>query len=117
MNISATRGDSARFLLTLTEDGDPLDLTDAEVWMTAKRHLRDTDADAVFQKSVGDGITITDDAGGLAQVDLEPGDTSALPTRVMRLHYDVQVKTQEDRVLTPISGTLTVSPDVTLAIA
>ena len=117
MNISATRGDSERFLLTLTEDEEPLDLTGAEVWMTAKRHLRDTDAEAVFQKSVGDGITITDDEGGLAQVDLVPGDTSGLPTRVMRLHYDVQVKTQGGRVLTPISGTLTVSPDVTLAIA
>jgi hypothetical protein len=114
MNIRATRGDSERYLLTITEDGEALDLTDAELWMTAKRRHRDPDADAVFQKTTGAGITVTDAVGGLARVDLVPGDTADLPARRVQLLFDVQVKLPGDRVLTPISGTLIVDPDVTV---
>ncbi len=117
MNIRATRGDSERYLLTITEDAAAVDLTDASIWMTAKRRARDADAAAVFQKTVGDGITITNAAGGLARVDLVPGDTEDLPARSIQLVYDVQVKLDDGRVLTPISGVLTVEPDVTVATA
>lgn len=117
MSIGATRGDSERYLLTLTEDGAPLNLTGAEIWMTAKRDVGALDADAVFQKSVGAGITITNAVGGLATVDLVPADTSDLPAATTWLVYDVQVKLADGRILTPLTGALAVEPDVTLASA
>ena len=116
-DIAAIRGDGETYLLTVTEDDAPLDLTDAEMWMTAKRHIRDADADAIFQKTVGDGITIdADPTTGLATVELVPGDTSALAARTVRLIYDVQVKLSSGRIITPLKGTLTVEPDVTVSI-
>jgi hypothetical protein len=116
-DIEAIRGDGETYDLAITENDVALDLTGAEMWMTAKRHLRDTDAEAVFQKTVGDGITITDDTGGLATVELVPGDTSGLAARTVRLVYDVQVKLQSGRIVTPLKGRLTVEPDVTVSIA
>jgi hypothetical protein len=116
-DIEAIRGDGETYLLTLTEEDEPLDLTDAEMWMTAKRHIGDADADAIFQKTVGDGITITDDAGGLATVVLAPGDTSDLAARTIRLVYDIQVKLTSGRIVTPLKGRLTVNPDVTVSVA
>lgn len=116
MNIRATRGDSETYLLTITEDAAPLDLTSAEIWMTVKKRFGDTDDLAVFQKTTADGITITDGVGGLATVQLSPADTAGLPARRVQLLYDVQVKVLDGRVLTPIAGTLTVEPDVTLSI-
>lgn len=116
IDIEAIRGDGETYLLTVTEDDAPLDLTDAEIWMTAKRHIRDADADAIFQKTVGDGITITDDTGGLATVELVPADTSSLAARTIRLVYDVQVKLSSGRIVTPLKGKLTVEPDVTVSI-
>jgi hypothetical protein len=116
-DIEARRGDGEIYQLTLTDDDEPLDLTDAEIWMTAKRHIRDTDADAIFQKTVGDGITVTDDTGGLATVQLEPADTSGLAARTVRLVYDVQVKLASGRIVTPLKGRLTVEPDVTVSTA
>jgi hypothetical protein len=116
-DIEAVRGDGEIYLLTMTEDDAPLDLTDAEMWMTAKRHIRDADADAIFQKTVGDGITITDAEGGLATVELIPGDTSDLAARTVRLVYDVQVKLVSGRIVTPLKGRLTVEPDVTVSTA
>jgi hypothetical protein len=116
-DIEAIRGDGETYLLTMTEDDEPLNLTDADMWMTAKRHIRDADADAIFQKTVGDGITITNAEGGLATVELVPADTSELASRTVRLVYDVQVKLASGRIVTPLKGRLTVEPDVTVSIA
>jgi len=113
LDIRATRGDSERYAVALTEADEALDLTDAMLWMTAKRHQRDADADAIFQKTTDDGITVTDASGGLAQVDLEPEDTASLPAHRTRLYFDIQVRLSSGRIVTPLSGRLTVYPDVT----
>lgn len=114
-DLRMTRGDSKAFAFAITDaSGDPLDLTGASVWMTAKEAYADTDDGATFQKTNADGITVLDAANGLIRVDLVPGDTDGLDDKRVRLLYDIQVLDADDKVTTPISGRIVVSPDVTL---
>jgi len=112
INLDMTRGDSKSFLFALG-----VDLTGAvEVWMTAKEALADSDP-GVFQKSVGAGITVIDDAAGTIQVDLDPADTEDLDAVTNRLFYDVQVEDVNNKVSTRQSGRLIVRPDVTTTVS
>ncbi len=117
MNLTMIRGNSKLFAFPLTDsDGDPIDLTDCTVTMTAKESYTDSDGAAIFQKTDGDGITVVSAVNGVITVDLEPGDTSSLTGRNVRLVYDIQVQTDAGRVSTPVRGRLTVQPDVTTTI-
>lgn len=118
MDLKMTRGDSKRIALALPDaSGNPLDLTDASVWMTAKEAFTDTDDAATFQKTIGAGITVLDEDNGVILVELDPEDTSTLDAVRTRLVYDIQVKDADDAISTPISGKLTVYPDVTITIS
>jgi len=111
MNLDMTRGDSKTFYFALDTD-----LTDAVgVWMTAKSALADADP-GVFQKTIGDGVTVIDEPSGTIQVDLEPTDTSALEAKTNRLFYDVQVEDVDNKVTTHLSGRLIVRADVTTTV-
>jgi hypothetical protein len=116
MQLQMIRGDSKTFAFMLTDaDGDPIDLTIASVTMTAKSVYTDADGAAVFQKTVGDGVTVIDDTGGTITVDVEPEDTSDLSGVKHRLYFDVQVQTGTT-VRTPVRGRLLVEPDVTVTV-
>lgn len=115
MDLKMFRGDSKSFVLALPDAaGNPIDLTGAMVWMTAKEALADDDSGATFQKSVGDGITVLDDTHGVILVELDSADTEDLAASRTRLYYDVQVKDADDKVTTALSGRITVYPDVTI---
>lgn len=110
--LAMTRGDSAVFTVTLTDEaGDALNLAGLVLTFTAKRRHADADEDAVFQKTVGAGITVTNEAGGVAEIAVDPEDTAALGT-LRYLVWDLQVEDGTD-VRTPLSGRLVISPDVT----
>jgi hypothetical protein len=112
MNLEMTRGDSRSFLFALN-----VDLTAAVgITMTAKSALADADP-GVFQKIVGDGVTVIDDAAGTIQVDVEPADTHGLDAVTNRLFYDVQVEDVNSKVRTLASGRLIVRPDVTTTVS
>lgn len=114
-DLRMTRGDDKAFAFVLTTaSGDPLDLTGASVYMTAKEAYSDTDDGATFQKTNLDGITVLNAANGLIRVDLVPTDTEDLDDRRVRLYYDIQVRDADDKVTTVQSGRLVVYPDVTL---
>lgn len=111
MNLEMIRGDSKTFLFALD-----VDLTGAvDIWMTAKSARADADP-GVFQKSVGAGITVIDDATGTISVELDPADTSDLDATTNRLFYDVQVEDVDNKVTTYRLGRLVVRPDVTVTI-
>lgn len=113
-DLTADRGDEQRYELTLVDaDGAPLSLEDAEIWFTVKRHYRDADSDALFQKTVGDGIELGDDVGA-AIITLSPEDTEDAPEYLARYIYDIQVRTVDGVIETPLKGTFLVRPDVTL---
>ena len=114
--LTMTRGDTPEWALTVVAaDGSPFDLTDYEVYFTAKRLLTDADP-GVFQLTVGAGVTVTDAAGGLATIQPRRGDTNTL-TEDVRLFYDVQLSQEAspDQTFTVDSGTLVITRDVTRA--
>lgn len=115
LNLAAVRGDTETYELALTNGAGALDLTDADITFTVKRRLDDDDLDAVIQKTVGDGITITGATEGEATLVIDPVDTADLPSHAVRLYYDLQV-TVDGQTKTPLQGRLTVRPDVTTTV-
>lgn len=113
VSLVAKRGDNESYTMALTDADGAFDLTDCQVQFTAKRRLDDEDADAVILKTLDAGIEVTNAQGGIAVLSLEPSDTEDLPSRRVRLVYDVQVTNGDGEVKTPIEGRLTISPDVT----
>ncbi len=67
----------------------------------------------VFQKTVGQGIMVTDAAGGVGVIELVPGDTEALGARTVRLYFDLEVEIA-GAVYTVAAGRLVVEPDLTV---
>lgn len=96
----------------------PADMTTA--WLTVKRHDRQSDEDALFQKE----ITIVDDPGvgqivatggggddGDLRFDFVPADTTALGNGTWV--YDIQILLSTGVVYTPEKGTIALTMDVT----
>ena len=99
------------FDFAITLGGNPLDLTGAGLWFTAK--TSPTATATVFQKTLGAGITVTDPASGVGLIQLAPGDTSALASRQVQLYFDLEVEAAE-AVYTVAAGRLVVEPDMTV---
>ncbi len=114
VNLAMYRGDTALFPFAVSDSAGAYNIAGASFWFTAKRTPCDIDASAVFQKTLASGITITNPAAGLGQVELAESDTSGLPCSRTVLFYDLQMKTTTSKVYTLASGTLTVNPDVTV---
>jgi hypothetical protein len=113
MDLAMVRGDTPSWELSFSRGGAPIDLVAGSlIWMSAKRALTDIDSAAVFKKSIGSGVTITDAPNGVAVVDLLAADTSTLPDTDITLYYDVQLKELSGRITT-MCGKLHVTCDVT----
>lgn len=114
--LEMRRGDTPVWELAVTdEDGAPLNLTGYTIRMTAKTSIDQPDADAVFQLSTVDGtITVTDAAGGLAEMQPTRGDTNTL-TVDTNCVWDVQIARDgtPDETFTVADGTLIIRRDVT----
>lgn len=100
------------------KDGTPFDLTGSTIYFTAKESPDDLDANAVFQKSTAGGIVITDAPNGIAQVTIDPADTTSLKLdkdRLKILFWDVKVITTSLDAFVVGKGDLRVLAPVTLA--
>lgn len=115
------RGDSLVLNLTVTQKNGsvtaPVDLTDATLWMTAKKKYSDPDP-GVFQVKTPDDIKIDDDpTSGRAKVVVPGSATTGLRydgnSSRIELVYDIQVRTQTGIVQTVAQGKLFVDQDVT----
>lgn len=109
--LEITHGDNDPLLVTLTDDdGSAYDPTDAqEIWWTVKARLADTDAEAIWQKTLGDGVSIYDATAG--QILLEHTAAQAAALEAGRSYYfDVRVLKSTGQVSTPITGMLTSTP-------
>ncbi len=118
IDLDMTRGDSAEWTSIYTESGTPTDITGAKLWMTA---VRGDGGPVIFSvtSDPGGGITIDADQfanPGKSKIKLVSENTSGLSSEIVRLKYDVQILINGD-IHTISSGTLTVSPDYTTAIA
>ena len=110
-----TRGDSHILNVTaLNSDGSAQDLTDIDLWFTAKRRFTDPDDRAVLAYSTDlGGIEITDAAGGLAEVTIDAVDTADLSADRTVLVWDLQGLDGVGTVVTLAQGKLRILADVT----
>lgn len=110
--LQMTRGDDVEFNVVVTDQaGDPVDLTGIDLRFTAKRDSGDGDDDAIIVKTTGAGITVTDEAGGLATISIDAADTDELGVPAS-LTWDLQSTDEAAKVRTLAGGTLAISPDV-----
>lgn len=104
------RGDAAGWRFPVVLDGAAQDITGASARFTAKHRSTDADGAAVFVKTVGSGITLTDAAAGVLTVELSAADTDSLDVPVTLL-WDLQI-TSGGAPKTIAAGTLLVQPDI-----
>jgi hypothetical protein len=111
-DISITRGDDRDYDITVTTDvGNAWDITGAELRFAAR--YSGSIHTFIDKVSTASGeIDITNAAGGLALLHLDPADTLKLPLKTVNLQYDLQLTESSGPVTTIVSGTLTVAPDV-----
>lgn len=65
----------------LDGDGNPQDVTGWDFVSSGKRGFHDADADALWQKTLGDGITARNAGTGLMTIQLDPADTAGVDQR------------------------------------
>ena len=105
-NITMVRGDTLSFGLEIEDqDGDPVVLDSA--FFSCKSNK--TDYEYVFQKSLGDGITV--DADGNYIVRVAPSDTADADAG--QYFYDFQIGINDD-IYTILLGTLDLLQDITI---
>lgn len=104
------------------EDGtitDPVDLTGAKIWMTAKQTTRDADAGAIFMKrntAAGGSdaeILVALPLTGQIEIYLVPADTENADAATYQ--YDIQVILATGKTYTTTRDKITFAEDVTRA--
>lgn len=110
-----TRGDTVELDGHATQAGVDYPLVGKSLWFTGKKAKTDSDAAAIFQRTIGNGIVLTDSAKGKFRVTLVPGNTSGLSALKTLLYWDCQVKDADGKVFTLASDAVMVNADVTLA--
>lgn len=119
VDIEVMRGDGDVYTLTITQGGAALSIVGAELWYTAKRSIKDTDADAVIRKGNTaplTGITVTNAVGGIAELAFVATDTEGLSLagiKELSFYHDAQIQFPGGQPHTLFFGTLTISLDIT----
>lgn len=95
------------------DDGQAVNVSSWTDWrLTGKLSLADADDDALFQKTVGDGVTITSGAGGIVDGLLAPADTLAI-LKTSRVYVELQADAGS-ATWVPATGFVVVYPSVTV---
>ena len=110
-NLAIYRGDDKTWNLAFKDaEGDPIDITGATVWFTAKENTTDEDASAVLQKQITSHSNPTQ---GETQLSLIPSDTDAM--EVKDYEYDMQLVESSGKVSTFMRGKLNIIQDITVS--
>ncbi len=115
VNLSLVRGSTFSFDVIITNSGTglPENLTNGTLKFTAKWDLIDADGSAVFQKTIGSGITVTNASQGQANIVISPTDTSTLPFNIVNLNYDLKYTDASGNIFITLLGLLNITPNVT----
>lgn len=108
--LSITRGDSATYNLTFTDEDDvAIDITGWTIFFTVKTAPDDVAADtgALISKTV---TSHTTPASGITKIELSASDTAIA---LGRHYFDIQAKTDEGKIITAMKGRFEVTYDVT----
>jgi hypothetical protein len=109
--LTMFRGNTKKLDAALTLGGVAIDLTTKSLYFTVK--LDPTSTSNLFQKSIGAGITLTNAVGGLAQIVIDPADTTGLASNQKRLWFDLEYVSGTE-IYTVADGRLVVNPDITV---
>ena len=102
------RGDTWTQKLTLLNEGNPVDITGDEFWITLKLNPEAADLDSDAQQQLA--ASGDDASNGIVYLTLEAADTeNLLPSRY---YYDIQRKTS-NKVQTLVYGRVRVIRDIT----
>jgi hypothetical protein len=104
-DLNIIRGDDYRVVISLTSDGDPMDLTD----YTARAQIRVSTAlsanlIAEFAATIDDPPT-----DGTITLELTHTDTASIASGV----WDLEIEDGDGWITTVVSGSVTATPDVT----
>jgi hypothetical protein len=105
LDHTMVQGDTVSLDFAIVDDaGAVVDLTSATIrWQMARSVYAEPD----LEKSIGDGITVTDDEGGLFTVLLDDVDTIDLAGT---FYYEVEIIDGGGNVSTPKTGTISILP-------
>lgn len=92
------------------DEGAAVDITDSAFYFTVKADWLAADSAALMSLTVGDGIEVTDAAGGLAEITVREADWAAIDNEPTRLIYGLTERDSSDRVWRLDTGTLLVTP-------
>lgn len=112
-DLTITQGDDVPFDVAVSRDGVALDLTGSSLWFTVKTAASQTDAQAVAQLTLGDGITLVDAEAGTCTVLLERAVTEEMTVGTTYL-ADLQIKDAAGLIATAAIGTLKLTRQVTI---
>ena len=117
-HIKMFKGDHRDLEVTLSwPDGDPVDLTDAEIRFTVKEKLKDPQSAAKITKANAaaggsdDEIKIINAAGGRLDVYLVPADTEDIDPATYQ--WDIEVILSSGKKITAVRDRITLKDDVT----
>lgn len=87
------KGKYKRILFTIIDQdtNEPENIGAHSFDFTVKRSVLDVDADAIFVKTLSNGISIVDAATGKGQIDIAPEDTASLPNVEQNIVWDLQI--------------------------
>lgn len=108
--ITLVKGDDREYALEfVNDDGSPRDVTGYTFVFTVKRGWNSS---AVFvRKETGDGIEITDAAGGLGVLTISADDWTGYKGRGLPMVYDIEETSGNGGVRTILRGTAEVELD------
>lgn len=117
MNLEMYRGDAAIWnLICYQNDGTRLDISSGSLFFAAKASTNMTDVQALFIKTIGDGITVTDGPNGLCTVELDKTDTEGI-SAPSSYQWGLQYVTTGNKPYTLMRGRLTVKADIAIGIS
>jgi|6_EtaG_2_1085325.scaffolds.fasta_scaffold09746_3 hypothetical protein len=112
-NTSIPRGDSREYRLEVTDENENVvNITGATIYFTVKSFNSDADPGA-FQLSSANPAQITIDDGGNGKARIFVTNTNTQDLDIKRYVYDVQVQPASGGVKTVVSGTFTITEDIT----
>ncbi len=108
VNLQIKRGDTwSRIIIFENEDKERLDITGWTVFFTVKIKIDDPDSAAIISKTI---TTFSNPTNGEAEISLTSTDTAQERESYL---FDIQVKTNNNEIITVLEGTITITQDIT----
>jgi hypothetical protein len=117
-HIRMAKNESRKWNCQVSSDGEALSLTGCSLSFTVKSALTQTDGQALFQLSIGSGITLVNTVSGVYTLEISTLCTSnvALSANNQTYYFDHRIKLSTGAVKQLESGQLIITPCVTNSI-